>query len=456
MRDPDGRIRVDGDTIIRRLNSSADASHFLHCDLAARWASRGDLVTWEWLTPDTLRSPKLPFVSLPSEWTALQFHAAAQLTLTLQAEAVAEGWDMKDASAWNIVFDGLRPVFVDLLSFKPLETRRWHAAGQFGRHFILPLLLAKRGLLQAHECLTLWRDGVPATAARRMLGPSRFLTRYWPLMAAGRHAGGGETFSGGASDTRSPDWQDNLANKQSFRNRLNRGLGWMLQGVCPGERTTKIQTEWGDYEQQRDHYSPAEIASKVETITLWMQSANPQWVLDLGCNAGEFSDLAVDTGARVICWDGDPKALAKLYQRHHESRNATSYHPILGPIDDISGGRGWEGSEFPSLMQRLNQRVDVVLMLAIVHHLSIAGGVPLEDIFRFAAHVTRRALFVEFLSESDTRVQQMCRYYNRDVSDFTRMRQLEAARSAGFHVVERKKHQAADTRELVWLEHAPG
>lgn len=450
MRDPDGRVRFEGDAVIRHLNAPAGSSHFLHSDLAARWVARGDLVAWEWLSADTLKSPRLPFVTLPSEWTTSQFHAAATLTLKLLSEAVAEGWDMKDASAWNIVFDGLRPVFVDLLSFEPIKTRRWHAAGQFGRHFILPLLLAKKGLMEPYQCLALWRDGVPPQAARKLLGPSRFLTRYWPLMAEDRRQPRQDGTAGTAKDE-SPDKYD-LPNIQRFRARLNQGLSWMLAGVDATKRGTRRSTTWGHYEQQRDHYDEAAITFKRDTIASWLRTAKPHWVLDLGCNAGEFSDLAVDAGAHVICWDGDPQALATLFRRHAGSDKSNLYYPILGPIDDLPGGHGWQGTEFPSLMQRLEQRVDVLLMLAVTHHLAIAGGVHLGDIFRFAACITRKALFVEILSETDPRVQQLCRYYGRDASDFTAQRQLDAAQGAGFRVIQRLKKRPEDTREYVWLE----
>lgn len=452
MRDPEGRVSFEGDFVIRRLNASAGPQHFLHSELAARWAARGDLVAWEWLDANTLRSPRLPFVTLPGEWTAQQFHAAAKLTLKLQSEAVAEGWDMKDAAAWNIVFDGLRPTFVDLLSFEPLKTRRWHAAGQFGRHFILPLFLARKGLMDPHQCLVLWRDGVPPAAARRLVGPGRFLSRYWPLMAEGKRADKAEPPSSSTKRTRSTDQGHGFLDMQRFHAQLNYGLDWMLAGVNPAKHYPKRRTNWGGYEHQRDHYDPAGIDFKRETIASWLHMLHPQWVLDLGCNAGEFSDLAVDAGARVICWDGDPQALDILHQRHAESDKATLYHTVLAPIDDPSGGRGWQGVEFPSLMQRLEQRVDVVMMLAITHHLTIAGGVRLDDVFRFAARVTRQAAFMELMSETDPRVQQLCHYYDRDASEFTLQRQLDAARSAGFHIVQHAKRSPDDTREYVWLE----
>jgi hypothetical protein len=106
-------------------------------------------------------------------------------------------------------------------------------------------------------------------------------------------------------------------------------------------------------------------------------------------------------------------------------------------------------------MQRLNQRVDVALVLAVVHHLAIAGSIRFADIFQMIASSTRKAAFVELLSETDPRVMQLCRYYDRDPKDFTMKRQLEAAHQVGFHITAKRKRNPDDTREFIWLDRVP-
>ena len=359
---------------------------------------------------------------------------------------MVDGWDLKDASVWNVVFIGLQPIFVDLLSFVPVREKLWRAAGQFTRHFILPLLLNQKGYLEPRQCLQLWRDGVPPNVARQWLGAARFLTPYWPLMV-----------EGGAKDqipTKKLAKKSAVADKtvQNFRAGLQGGLGWMLNGVNPEKREGR-PTIWGEYEQERPHYPEPAVVFKREIIGEWLKKIKPEWVLDVGCNAGEFSELAVNNGARAICWDADPKALLKLFARHGNKTASSHYFPILCSIDDASGGRGWMGNEFPSLMTRLHRQVDVVMLLAVTHHLAIAGGVRLEDIFRFAAYVSRRAVLLELISETDERVLQLCQYYNRIPSEFSIDKQYEAAAAAGFQCIENAKINPENTRQYVWLEH---
>ena len=105
MRDPQGKIFFNDNTVVRHLNQKIDKDHFLYSDLARKWVENGDLISYAWETETTLTSPRIPFITLPTEWTENQLFAAGELTLRLQSEAVKNGYDLKDASAWNIVFD---------------------------------------------------------------------------------------------------------------------------------------------------------------------------------------------------------------------------------------------------------------------------------------------------------------------------------------------------------------
>ena len=67
----------------------------------------------------------------------MQWLAAAELTLKLGEEAIGEGWVLKDATPLNVLFQGPRPIFVDILSFERRDPRAsvWLAYGQYVRTF---------------------------------------------------------------------------------------------------------------------------------------------------------------------------------------------------------------------------------------------------------------------------------------------------------------------------------
>ena len=152
FRDPAGSLRIHGEDVLRTVHPryAAESLRFLQSDLARRWTEEGHLVASEVLSaeedqPLLLQHPRVFFPSYPWEWTPSQWVAAGELTLELCGQLLHEGWILKDATPLNILFDGSRPVFVDLLSIERRDPRSplWLAYGQFARTFLLPLAAYK-------------------------------------------------------------------------------------------------------------------------------------------------------------------------------------------------------------------------------------------------------------------------------------------------------------------------
>jgi SAM-dependent methyltransferase len=423
VRDPDATLRVGETGVTRYLRQPLPESHFLHSPLASRWVGEGRLVPFTVRGPQHVEAERLPFVSQPTEWCDTQLFDAARLTLDLQAEAVAEGFDLKDASAWNVLFSGAKPVFCDLLSFVPLVERKWWAAGQFARHFILPLALRRVKGVHARNAFLVSRDGLLPEEARRLFGWSRFLTRYWLAMA------------GGGSAAKAPPSRTHLVAESpsaivAHRRGLHETFSWMVQGGRPAGAPT---SHWSAYRDERGHYPVGSVERKRELMQSWLRTVSPGWVLDLGCNTGEFSRLSADAGARVVAIDGDHDAVQSLYQ---SLRGSQAIHPLIASLDDMSGGRGWEGREHPGLAQRLAGAFDLVLMLALVHHLAVSNSVPLSEVAAFVKRCTRSWAVVEWIDETDPQMVLLCSQRQRQPAEFAMALQRQAFLDAGFDVVE--------------------
>jgi hypothetical protein len=125
----------------------------------------------------------------------------------------------------------------------------------------------------------------------------------------------------------------------------------------------------------------------------------------------------------VISIDLDHDSIQKLVL---SQSNATNIHPLVTNLGDMVGGRGWCGDEFPSLMTRLHQKADMVMMLALTHHLAISEGVYLQKIAQMAAHITREFAIVEMLDETDPMVQHLCSQRKRNPQDFSVSAQVAA------------------------------
>jgi SAM-dependent methyltransferase len=218
----------------------------------------------------------------------------------------------------------------------------------------------------------------------------------------------------------------------------------MLAGLKE-EKRLGFKSEWVDYDARRDHYNAKSLARKREVVGSLLSELAPEWVLDVGANTGEFSEIAVKYGARAICIDGDSQAIDRLSRRHLDENK---FFPIITAIDDLPSGRGWMGAEYLALADQLRSRVDVVLMLAVLHHLYISASIELVEIFKFAKHVSRGKLIAEIISHRDPKVVQLCWRYGRNPEDFSVLRQYDAAQNAGLRLERRVAMDASETREI--------
>lgn len=430
MRDVDGSIAFHEHTVVRSIHPEAAARTFLNSPRSVELVRKGKLIPFRFTDADTSVSPRLPFVSYPFEWCDAQLYRAAQLTLDVSREIIADGFELKDASAWNVIFDGNRALFCDHLSFQPVTTRQWWAFGQFTRHFLLPLAASRARGLKPHRTFSTWRDGLPPDAARELFGAGRFLTRYWPLMAKGRQGGSAPAQASAGNQGKAMH-----ANLYSL-------CQHMLDGARPRSAGKSI---WSHYTVERPHYSEQASGEKMQKVAAWLGHVAPSWVVDLGCNSGEYSLLSAKQGASVVAVDLDHDAIERIVLEHPES---SAIHPVICNLGDMVGGRGWCGDEFPSLMQRLEQRADMLLMLALVHHLAISEAIALEKVASMAAHITRGYLIVEFLGETDPMVQLLCSQRRRDPRDFSIAAQ-EAAFGEYFDLID--SHAIAQTERKLCL-----
>lgn len=121
-----------------------------------------------------LRHERVPFTSYPNEWCSAMLRDASLLYLDLVAELVPQGLCIKDMNPWNLVFDGTRPLFVDVMSIAPLEScPHSFTEERFRRNYLDPLHLMERGEAGLARTLLPEWGGVPPG----LLGGRRRLRR---------------------------------------------------------------------------------------------------------------------------------------------------------------------------------------------------------------------------------------------------------------------------------------
>ncbi len=436
FRDPDGFLFTIDGVIHRQVNArhqkSWDALH--ESGLYARLVGAGLLVEHEEVSialaprPNAhrvIRPRAIPFISYPYEWSFSELKDAALATLQIQRLAIEAGMTLKDASAYNIQFDAGRPIFIDTLSFEPYrEGAPWVAYRQFCQHFLAPLALIACCDVRLSQLLRVYIDGIPLDLASGLL-PLRTRFRFGVLTHLHLHARSQTRHADAAADgTKARSAQVSRAGLLGLLDSLEsavRGLAWKPAG-----------TEWADYYCDTN-YSGAGLAHKAELVRKLVESVTPKTVWDLGGNTGVFSRLAVDAGAQVVSWDVDPAAVERSYlELQREGPRALL--PLVLDLTNPSGSVGWANEERMSLAER--GPVDLVMALALIHHLAISNNVPLERIADFLAPLARH-LLIEFVPKEDSQVQRLLAT-REDIFDGYTQSDFEAAFARHYETVERQ------------------
>jgi hypothetical protein len=409
FRDPSGKVfSIDGEIYrsifapgVKDFEAARDAGMY------RRLISAGLLTPYEEIaerdfTPEgtvhCLHHPRLPFVSYPWEWSFSMLKDAALLHLDIMEQLVPQGFWLRDASAFNVQYDGDRLRLIDTLSIgQRIPNSPWVAYRQFCAHFLAPLAMAAYGDVRT---LGLWRnyiDGYPLDLAVNMLPAWR---RYLPglLMHLTLHA----RFQNRA------DRKEDLGKQVTARTPKVSDTGLIgiirsLRHVLTGIRWKRSSKIWESYKDIRT-YQAEDVAAKSEYVEKIVRRLRPGIVWDLGANVGEFSMIAAAGGAFVVSVEGDPACVEHLYQRVFHTKETKHVLPLTMDLANPSPGLGWDSCERFSLKER--GPADLLLALALIHHLVFSSCVPLESIAKWVSSLTKYAL-IEFVPPTDPMVQKL-------------------------------------------------
>ncbi len=402
-RDPSGQVfRRDG-VILRAVAESYRDEYrtLMSSGLYEALTSRGLMVAHEEIADDPLapvgtalviRPTAIPYISYPYEWCFSQLKDAALLTLKIASLALDHGMVLKDASSYNVQFVGSRPAFIDTLSFERyVPGTPWVAYRQFCEHFLAPLALTSMVDVRTLMLMRTDLDGIPLDLASTMLPgssrmrPSLLMHIHAHAKAQGRYADEGAR-----------------AREVRVSEKSVRGLIESLAGAVRGLKWKPGRTEWGDYYEDTN-YTDAAMQAKLEAVTRFVERVAPRTVWDLGANTGRFSRLTAEAGAYTLAFDTDPAAVERAYL-DAKARKEARVLPLRMDLMNPSPSVGWRLVERSSFLDR--GRPDLVLALALVHHIAISRNVPLEQLAGFFAGLAPR-LIIEFVPKSDSQVRRL-------------------------------------------------
>jgi SAM-dependent methyltransferase len=354
-----------------------------------------------------LRHEPVPFISYPYEWSFSMLQDAALLQLDLLLAALDEEMTIKDASAFNIQWKGVRPVFVDVASFQrllPGET--WVAYRQFCRLFLYPLLLQAYRNVPFQPWLRGNLDGIDADVCRRLLCGRDYL-KPGVLTHVYLQARAQAAYASSRRDVRAD------LRAAGFDTRLIRANATRLRALITGLKWKEQRSVWSEYERC-GHYEAADAAQKRDFVRRVATAREWNLVWDLGCNLGTFSRLAAERARYVVALDADHLAVDRFYRSLREDGIQTIL-PLVGNLADPSPDLGWRNLERQRLTRR--GRPDLVLCLALIHHLVISANIPLTEFLQWLGELGAD-LVIEFVTRDDPMVRALLRNKDDQYTDY--------------------------------------
>jgi hypothetical protein len=288
-------------------------------------------------------------------------------------------------------------VFVDVSSFEALrEGEPWAGYRQFCMLCLYPLMLQAYRGVDFQPLLRGAIDGIAPGEMRALLS-GRALWRRGAFSHVRLHArlerkqarrAGGEV----REELRTAKFSTELirANLKKLRKLITR-LEW-----SPG------RTAWNNYRAENT-YSDADAERKAEFVRGAAPSAKGGLAWDLGANDGAYARIAAEQADCVIALDFDHATVDGMYRRLRDEGEGRIV-PLVGNLVDPSPGLGWRGAERRPLEAR--GRPDLVLALALVHHLSITGNVPLRELLDWFASLGAPVV-IEFPTREDPMVKRL-------------------------------------------------
>ncbi len=407
FRDSAGKVFYWNNTVVRRVNKSYKMDY----DLLMQSGLYDSLVSNKLLIPHEeirdwksfnigndediyllLRPKKIDFISYPYEWSFSQLKDAALCTLKILKISIEHKLILKDCSAFNIQFNNGAAIFIDTLSFESYkEGQPWQGYKQFCQHFLAPLSLMAKVDIRLGETFKIFLDGIPLDFASKILGYKSYLSLTL-LTHIHLHSFFQQKHSNDYSGS---------SKKINVSTNALMGLIDNLYNYMSALKLKNISTEWGSY-YSNTNYTADAFKFKTEIVEEMLKKSSGETLWDIGANEGHFSRIGLALRLKVLAFDKDPIAVEKNYLQVKEKNEFLL--PLCCDLTNPTPSLGWRNLERQGLIER--GPADIVLALAVIHHLAISNNVPIEELAIFF-HKICITLIIEFIPKSDSQVMRL-------------------------------------------------
>jgi hypothetical protein len=231
--------------------------------------------------------------------------------------------------------------------------------------------------------------------------------------------------------------------KKNFSDRAFRGLIDNLQATIENLKWSPQSSSWSDYSAS-DLHGPAYVEHKQDLLKKFLDQVRPRSVWDLGAGTGVYSRISGNLGIFTVSGDADPLCVERNYLECKDNLEKNVL-PLRIDLANPSPALGWMNQERFSLIER--GPADLIVALALLHHLCIANNLPFAKVAEFFHQCSRWAA-IEFVPKHDPQVQKLL-HFREDVFIEYNQANFENEFSKLFKIID--SVQLHDSPRIIYL-----
>ena len=239
---------------------------------------------------------------------------------------------LSDATAYNIQFDGVRPVFIDRLSFRRyVDGQFWLGHRQFCEQFLNPLLLRSMFGIPHNAWYRGSPEGIGAAELSALVAAAKEV--FVAVSHERRHA---SVVAEDLVETHAGKSPASSAFQSSHSCGCCAACATWIESLHPADREDDVAGVCGA--------TPIADRGRARRISCALRGdGKARTVWDIGCNTGDYSVAALQAGARsVIGFDFDQgRSTWRSIARDPRSR----LHAAVPRRDESGADQGWGQAE---------------------------------------------------------------------------------------------------------------
>lgn len=401
-----GALYIDHDCLYRVIgvDKKQEALAILECGLIQELVNIG-------LFPDTelavdkcagdqlvIKHRKIERTIYPFEWSPEMLRLAAICVLEVNDCARKYGYELKDVHPYNVMFENSKPIYVDFGSFIKVQVGySWCAYKEFLDCYIRVLRLVHYGFISLYKHAFLLRgtgfDGVEIAAATSKVSGVLSVNLLKKLSRALDLYLRGPLISEDAINRRLQSRVAIFFAKFILRNRF---LPFRNYSSAKLKRKIKKlnltgQSFWGNYHQQAGFYDPSgsiNLSPRMDWVLKKVEELQSETVIEFAGNQGVLSKriALLPSVSSVVCSDYDENAVNHMILTSQVSKLYPANFDFMSDTREALSGE-----------RALRLKSDLVIALAVTHHLVLTQKYSIDSIISTLAGYSRKNIIIEFM-----------------------------------------------------------